>query len=61
LRQLLQKTLDEEKATDKKFDGARGEQDQSARRKLILRRPKLESKRRAGGFSAMFCVRRPTG
>ena len=58
LGQLLQKTLDEEKAIDKKLT-ALVESKISLR--AALRRPKLESKRRADGFGAMFCVRRPTG
>jgi hypothetical protein len=60
LHQLLQKTLDEEKATDKKLT-AFAKSKINLRGRLIRRRPKLESKRRADGFSAMFCVMRTTG
>jgi hypothetical protein len=61
LGQLLQKTLDEEKAIDKKLTALAESKINLCARMLILRRPKLESKRRADGFGAMFCVRRPTG
>jgi ferritin-like metal-binding protein YciE len=58
---VLQKTLDEEKATDKKLTALAESRSIFAPQADPYRRPKLETKRRADGFSATSCVRRTTG